>query len=677
MKAEFNFGHKKTQKENKKNKQKRKKKNNPTKIKKKRNKQLKNQQNSEEENKSKKEIAKEIKKQKRIRKDFINLANYQEVDRKFIDFSKNYYTGNWIERSGKKLYPKDVKNLSISFTNQKNKIEINDLIFFKALIGPAKNSDFPNDFDQKIDARIKNISGFGFGFQEIKKIEKNQNLCDQKNNFSQIIFQIKQFFLIKNNSLNFCQPQEKSITSKIDDWFNQLREKIKQRILSQISENEAAISLAFLIGDQSLISKDLMEKIRNSGLAHLLSISGFHLSLASLIFFNSGRFIFSRSEYLSLHFDLKKLSIIFAIFSAYFYLKIANSPIPAKRAFVMILFSMLAIFFDQKANILRIAMISFFVLILANPYYLFSISFQLTFVAIFTLIFFQQEISPKLSFRRNWFFTKILIYFLQIILISFLVQITTFPFLISHFPNVAVLGFLSNIFAIPLVSFLIMPLEFLSLFLMPLGLEKYSLILNKELIIWLEKIIIFFGNIKFSYQHFYLPKFALIITTFGLFLFFLQNSYLRLIGGLIFILSFSAIFFNKSPYLIFDGSQKFFAIYNKQDGLVFSKKIKQSKKVKNLMSYMQESKFKSLENFSKQWKFQRKIYCNQQNCVVENDKKFLILLARNKISRICKKDFDFIVNLTSKYQLPKCIKSNQIIIDNIDFYQKGGRFIYQ
>jgi hypothetical protein len=57
-----------------------------------------------------------------------------------------------------------------------------------------------------------------------------------------------------------------------------------------------------------------------------------------------------------------------------------------------------------------------------------------------------------------------------------------------------------------------------------------------------------------------------------------------------------------------------------------------------------------------------------------------VLLKRNKISEICalnrKKNFDVIVNLTTKYELPQCFSKNQIKIDNLDFHQKGGHFFY-
>jgi hypothetical protein len=53
-----------------------------------------------------------------------------------------------------------------------------------------------------------------------------------------------------------------------------------------------------------------------------------------------------------------------------------------------------------------------------------------------------------------------------------------------------------------------------------------------------------------------------------------------------------------------------------------------------------------------------------------------VLLKRNKLSEICSKNFNIVVNLTAKYELPKCFSESVIKIDNQDFQKKGGYFFY-
>ena len=562
--------------------------------------------------------------QKTIQKNFLNLAGYQEIDRKFLDYSKNYQNIKWLQRQGRQRFPQAPQKISINVIKNFEQLEVNDLIAIRAMLQPPKAREFPDDFDFALDANFKKIGAFGFALGEAQIIKKAQ-------------------------------------ISSLETWFLDLREKIRGKILQTLSGDASAIVLAFLIGDQNQISADLMAQIRNSGLAHLLSISGFHLSLASAICFICARFLLSRSQYLTLHFDLKKIAAIAAIFGTYFYLKIAASPIPAQRAFLMVLLVFIALFVGEKINSRRAVMTAVLSLILFNPYAVFNVSFQLSFAAILVLgVFYDYR---KTSRNPN-FFRRFFRYFFDIILLSILVQIATTPFLMHSFQNVTLLGFVANILAIPLTSFLVMPLGFLALFLMPVGLEKLPLLTMEKGIFLIEKIAIFVSNL--NYSHLASPQLSslgLFIAIVGLLLICLTKSNLRFVGMAIFSLSFATIFLAKKPDILFDGKQKFFAI-NDENGLTFSKDLKPSKKRQLWMDKMGEVEFKSLN------------YCDETKCVIEKNQKFLVLTARNKIAEICQNDFDVIVNLTAKYQVPDCIAADKIKIDNADFYKKGGQFFY-
>lgn len=562
--------------------------------------------------------------EKTIQKNFINLEGYQEVDRKFLDYSKNYQQVKWLEIKGREVFPNPPQKISVNLVKNFQDISVNDVIAARLMLQPPQAREFPDDFDFALDAKSKKIGAYGFVLGEAHILRKAE-------------------------------------ISSLDQWFLSLREKIRGKILAVLNGDSAAVALAFLIGDQSQISKNLMSDIRNSGLAHLLSISGFHLALAGAIFFVGSRFLLARSEYLALHFDLKKLAAISAIFATYFYLKIADSPLPAQRAFLMIVLVLIALLLSEKINSRRAIMTAVLLLILLNPYAVFNVGFQLSFSAILVLGT-CHDVLPK-NPNRN-FFSRSLWYFLEIILISILIQIATLPFLMHSFQNVALLGFVANVLAIPLSSFFVMPLGFLALFAMPLGLEKYCLLAMEQGIFLIEKIAVFTTNL--NYSHLVSPQLSsagLLIAIIGLFLICLSKSNLRFVGIVVFASAFLTIFFVKKPDVIFDKNQKFFAIYD-ENGLTFSKNLRPSKRRDLWMKRFGEKEFKVLEN------------CDEKNCLIEKDKKILVLLARNKISEICQNDFDVIVNLTGKYQLPSCVLEEKIKIDNFDFYQKGAQFLF-
>jgi competence protein ComEC len=259
-------------------------------------------------------------------------------------------------------------------------------------------------------------------------------------------------------------------------------------------------------------------------------------------------------------------------------------------------------------------------------------------------------------------------YFWQIILLSILIQIATIPFLMHHFRNLSLLGFVANVLAIPLVSFLIMPLGFLALFLMPIDplipLVKPALLLMNPGIIGLEKIANFVSGI--SYSHFtspWLPSSGLALAIFGLLLICLTKTRLSFVGIAIFLAAFLTIFSVKKPDIIFERDQKFFAVYS-ENGLEFSKNLRPSKQRNSWMRQFDENELKTLP-------------CKKNRCEIEvKNKKILVLLQRNKISEICASNFDVIANLTKKYQLPACVGEDKIKIDNKDFYSSGTQFLF-
>ncbi len=580
--------------------------------------------------------------EKYIIKNFMNLDGFQEIDRDFLNQATNYQIVNWQEKDGRELYPKPPTKISVISQRASEDLKIGDEIFFRASLAPFKPRQFISDFDFAFNAQSKGIGAQGYVSGNIIILKKSEN-------------------------------------SSFDEFFSKLRKKIQTIILDDLKGDQGTIAAALLMGNQNLIAKDTMTEIRNSGLVHLISISGLHLSLAAGIFFVSLRFLLSRSQYLTLHYDIKKIAAIMAIISSYFYLKIAGSPVPAVRSFVAVLLVMLAIFFDRKIDPLRSIMLGAFVLILFNPYNVFSISFLLSFAAMLALVS-VHEIWSKSKFKSPQpnKKQKFLEYFIEMILISTASQIATAPFIIYYFGDVSVYGALSNLIAIPLTSFTTMPLGFLSFFLMPFGLEKIALIPMGITIDWVVYISKFVSNL--SYSHFYspqMPKIGLALALFGGLFFCLCSSKLRFYGAFIFLASFLTIIFVKQPDILIDSEGKFFAIYNEKNGLVFSKDLRPSKKRDSLMQKMNDLEFKSFADFNQDSLAFSGIDCNEDRCkILYKNKKLFFILKRMEVAEICGEKFDAIVNLSRKYAVPQCELKSDILIDNLDLLKKGGHFLY-
>ena len=607
---------------------------------------------------SKKQIKNQQVFAKKIYKNYVNIVNYQEVDRHFVDFKKNNFSQNWIAKNNEFILENSPHKISLNLAKQSTKFNVNDILKFNAVLEPLDFPDFKESFDLKLNARVRNIQGFGF-FMGAPQI-------------------------IKQNQIN-----------SVDSWFLNLREIIRKKILNNLSGDVANVSLALLIGEQKQISKNLLTAIRNSGLSHLLSISGFHLSLASAIFFVSIRWFLVRIEYFALRFDIKKFSAIFAIFASYFYLKIADAPLPAQRALIMVWMVMLSLLINRKFDGKRALFLALFLLVLFNPHNLFQISFLLSFLAILTMVcyvdYFREKFFPDANLiLEDKFITgllsKIKLYFCEIFIITAIIQIVTLPILMNSFQTFSFVGFFANLVAIPLVGFIIMPLGFLALFLMPISIENIPLFLMKYSIDFFIKTVEFFADFKFAIITTpYLPKLGLVLCLIFAVIFFIANhKYLKITILLFFILSFTTIFLGKKNQIIFEKSQKFYAIFYEKN-LYFSKQLKPTKQVKSWLKHFEVKNSELIKKCPKNKNLNKQVCqkCFKNYCELYfENQQILVLKGRNNLSKICRKykakKFDAVVNVTKKYQIPQCFakyNNPKIIIDNSDFLLKGTNFL--
>lgn len=604
---------------------------------------LKNVTISKVENKEKTAKKKQKKKrrisQKYIERNFANISDFQNLDYNSKSPSNLYNIDFESEEK-----PLNLHQISLNSYEKTEQFLIGDKISTKAILYPPSTAEFPQSFNFKNYAKSKRIFAYGFASGKIEIVEKSEN----------------------SNSGNFIQN---------------LRQFIKNKIYENITGDEAAIIATFLIGQRDQINEKTLQNIRNSGLAHLLSISGLHLASAGLIIFITLRFLLSRNEYLTLNFDLKKIAAIAAIPIIFFYLKLVNSPIPAQRAFIMILLFTAALMINEKSNSRRILITAFVILLLLNPYNVLSLSFQLSIIAILVLIALKENQEKIYVPSNDWIFYRIFDYFKKIFITSLAIQTATFPFLLQAFGYAATAGFIANLLAIPLVVFLILPLSFLSLFaiLIECGVEKYLLILTTKFISFL--ILIAQKTAAFDFTIIKLdkiPQYGLAITSIGLILVCCHNKLLKITGLTLFLFTFLAPIFLPTPRIIFDSKQKFFAIYDKKDGLFFSEKLRKSKQRTYWMEYFDEKKFKTFDDLPQNLRQELQLKCDKKKCEMRNNaENVLILLKRSKINEICQENYDLVVNLTKRYQIPDCFnKKSAKLIKNEDFDGEKAKLIF-
>ena len=266
-----------------------------------------------------------------------------------------------------------------------------------------------------------------------------------------------------------------------DSGFIALINKIRQQIIGYIGKSlpseQAGVADALLVGEKTHISPQITDNYRNSGLAHFLSVSGLHLgTIAALVFFVI-RLLIALFPFLALRVDSKKVAAVIAIIFSALYLLMSGMAVPAQRAFIMTTVVLIGVIFNRQAISMRMVNFAALVILIIEPQTLISVSFQMSFAAVYALVAFYETYASKLSryAPKHNFLLKILWYLCGIVLADFVASMATLPFALYHFHRVAVYTSLGNLLAGPVIGLFIMPMVLLCLMTLPLHLALYPL----------------------------------------------------------------------------------------------------------------------------------------------------------------------------------------------------------
>lgn len=249
-----------------------------------------------------------------------------------------------------------------------------------------------------------------------------------------------------------------------------LREHIGSRVDLFLEADSAAIGRAMLVGDQSAITDEIRDVMAASGLAHVYSISGLHLSIVAGGIFWLVRLALACLPLL-VAWPNKKIAAVAGLLSAFNYLLLAGGPdnVPAFRSTLMLALIFGAALAGRRALTMRNVAIAALVIIIMEPTSVFRPSFQLSFAAVVALIG-VYELPRRPRDGKYGTFDRLAGFVLATASTSFIAGLATLLFSAYHFQQTAPLGVLGNVMALPFVS-LIMWFGALSVLAMPFGLD--------------------------------------------------------------------------------------------------------------------------------------------------------------------------------------------------------------
>lgn len=232
---------------------------------------------------------------------------------------------------------------------------------------------------------------------------------------------------------------------KKDIWYysGRLHSRIVRNLeKAHFNKEEMNVALALILGQQQEISSDIIQDYQYSGATHILSVSGLHVGFI-MVFIN---FILKPIPNTRKGSLIKLLSILLSLGA--FAIISGLSP-SVLRSVVMFSFLSIGNHLRRSGSIYHTLLVSMLLILLFEPYFLFDVGFQLSYLALFFIVWLQPLLKQIWTPKR-----KIQITIWNALTVSFAAQIGTLPLCLYYFHQFPGLFFVTNIVIIPILSFI-------------------------------------------------------------------------------------------------------------------------------------------------------------------------------------------------------------------------------
>ena len=334
-----------------------------------------------------------------------------------------------------------------------NLLQYGDRILIHKNLQPIKNTGNPGAFN------YRQYAAFQQNYHTVFLKEKDWVLLDKKN------------------------------TDPLKQFIYTTREKVLYTLQKNISagKDELGIAEALLIGYTNDLDKDLVQAYSNTGVVHIIAISGMHLGLIYIMLV----WLLARIPGIKKSKWLQGLLILACL---WLFSLLTGGSASVLRSAVMFSFITLGkTLFTKNASIYNSLAASAFAMLVYNPYYLWDVGFQLSYLAVTGIVIFQKPMYNSIAVNNKWL-SKIW----EMTAITIAAQVLTFPVCIYYFHQFPNLFLITNLIAVPLSTIIL----FTEIALVALGWMPFAGLYLGKLTGWLvalmNKIILSVNTISFS-----------------------------------------------------------------------------------------------------------------------------------------------------------------------------------
>jgi competence protein ComEC len=316
-----------------------------------------------------------------------------------------------------------------------------DTVRLRALLRPPSPPAYPGGWDLQRDAFFTGLGGYGFALGDSAVVAAGS-------------------------------------PSGFARGLQALRDAIARRIEAVLPPDRAGIAATLLTGNASDIPAADHQAFRDSGLAHLLAVAGLHIGIVMGLIMALVRTSLAASERAALFWPIKEIAAVAALAAGGAYMLLTGMHVPIIRSFAMACLFTLALLAGRRAISLRGLALAAVTLMLIEPAQVPGVSFQMSFSAVLALIAGYEALRPHLHrlYGDGSLARRVAVHVAALALTSLLAGIASAPFGAYHFGRIQLYFIPSNMVAVPLAAFWVMPAGLIALALMPLHLEALALV---------------------------------------------------------------------------------------------------------------------------------------------------------------------------------------------------------
>jgi len=247
--------------------------------------------------------------------------------------------------------------------------------------------------------------------------------------------------------------------NRLREEIERLRREIGRFFSAHLEEQTAAVLRALIVGDGGGLTKETRAAFSRAGVAHVLSISGLHISFVAAASYGAWWWLLGRSRYLLLRFVMPKLAALLTIPPVLLYAGLAGGSIATWRSVLMVVVYLFAVILGRQEEVYRSLALAALLISLLWPGAMFDISFQLSFLSVLSLLLGLEQFSlwrerrnihhPIL--RQTWR-ERLSYWFVASVVVSLAATFSTAPLTAFYFNQVSIVGVVANLLVIPLLG---------------------------------------------------------------------------------------------------------------------------------------------------------------------------------------------------------------------------------